>query len=93
MCNVIFAKHHIVPHLVCKHSDQLTDKMSDSNECFDILRDIKPYSFEQLVKRVTNSIKCEELATANAYMDPKQPPVLLTPSPTPQQELDLFVLV
>jgi len=27
---------------------------------------------------------CEELAAASADMDPEQPPVLLTPSPSPQ---------
>ena len=46
--------------------DQLTDKMSDSDERFDIFRDIKPYSFESLAKKVTDSINCEELAAASA---------------------------
>ena len=45
LCDVIFAKHNVVPQLVYKRSDQLTDKMSDSEESFDILRDIKPYNF------------------------------------------------
>jgi len=87
------AKHHVVPQLVYKRSDQLTDKMSDSDESFYIVRDIKPYSFEPLVKKVTDSIICEELAAANAYMDPEQPPLLPTPSPSPQQELDWCVFV
>jgi len=40
--------------------------MSDSNESFDILRDIKPYGFEPLAKKVTDNINCEELAAASA---------------------------
>ena len=67
MCDVIFAKHHVVPQLVYKRSDQLTDKMSDSDESFDILRDFKVYNFEPLAKKVTDSINCEELAAASAY--------------------------
>jgi len=43
-----------------KGFDQLTDKMSDSDESFDILRDIKPYSFESLTKKVIDSSNCEE---------------------------------
>jgi len=39
--------------------------MSDSHESFDILRDIKPYSFEPLAKKVTDSINCEELAAGS----------------------------
>jgi len=65
--------------------------MSDSNKSFNILRDIKPYNFEPLAKKVTDSIKCEELAAASAYMDPEQPPVLLKPSP--EQGLDWCVFV
>jgi len=80
-----------VPQLVYKRSDQLTDKMSDSDESFDILRDI--YSFEPLVEKVTESINCEELAAASAYMDPEQPPVLPTPSSGPQQKLEWCVIV
>ena len=91
MCDIIFAKHHVVPQLVYKRSDQLTDKMSDSDESFDILRDI--YSFEPLVEKVTESINCEELAAASAYMDPEQPPVPPTPGPGPQQEWDWYVFV
>ena len=41
----------MVPQLVYKHSDQLTDKMSDSDESFAILRDIKLYNVEPLAKR------------------------------------------
>jgi len=59
--------------------------MSDPNTSFDILRDIKPYSFEPLVKTVTDSINCEELAAASADVDPQQPPV--PPTPCPQHEL------
>jgi len=51
LCDIIFAKHRLVPQLVYKCSDQLTDKMSDSDGSFDILRDIKPYSFEPHAKR------------------------------------------
>ena len=69
-CYGLFAKHHIVPQLVYKRSDQLTDKMSDFDKGFDILRDIKPYSFEQLAKKFTDSINCQELAAASAYVDP-----------------------
>ena len=76
MCDVIFAKHHVVPQFVYKCLDQLTDRMSDSDECSDILRDIKPYNFEPLAKKVTDSINCEELAAGSAYMDPEQPSIL-----------------
>ena len=65
--------------------------MSGSDESFDILRDIKPYSFEPLVKKVTDSINSNELAAAGAYMDPEQPPV--PPTPAPQQKLDWCVFV
>ena len=58
LCDVIFAKHHVVPQLVYKRSDQLTDKMSDPDEGFDIIRDIKPYSYEPLEKKVTDKINC-----------------------------------
>jgi len=78
-----------VPQLVYKCLDQFTDKMSDSEESFDILRDIKPYSFEPLAKKVTDSINCEELAAACVYVDPEQ----LTPSPSPQHELDWCVFI
>jgi len=47
--------------------DQLTDKMSDSNESFDILRDIKPYSYKPLAKKVTYSINCDELTAASEF--------------------------
>jgi len=69
-------------------ADQLTDKMSDSEEGFDILSDIKPYSFEPLAKTFRDSINCEELAAASAHMNPEQ-------TPSPQQELDwcFFVCV
>jgi len=70
-----------VPQFVYKHSNQLTDNMSDSDESFDILRDIKPYSFEPLAKKVTDSINCEELAAASTYVHPEQPPVPPTPGP------------
>ena len=79
MCDVIITKHHLVPQLIYKLTDQLTDKMSDSDESFDILRYIKPYSFEPLAKKVTNSINCEELAAASAYVYPEQPHVPPTP--------------
>jgi len=52
--------------------------MSYSDESFDIFRDIKPYSFEPLAKKFTDSINCEKLA---AYVDPEQPPVPSTPAP------------
>ena len=69
MCDVIFDKHHVVPQFVYRRSDQLTDKMADSDESFEILRDIKPYSFVPLAKKVTGGINCEKLAAAMAYMD------------------------
>ena len=77
-----------MPQLIYKRFDQvtLTDKVSDSDESFDILRDIKPYSIEPLVKEVTDSINCEDLAAASAYVDSEQPP-------GPQQELDWCVFV
>ena len=68
--------------------------MSDCDKGFDILRDVKPYSFESLVKKITDSINCEELAAASAYMDPEQPPVLSNPSrQVAQQQLDWCVFV
>jgi len=54
LCDVIFAKYHVVPQLVYKRLDQLADKMSDSDKSFDILRDIKPDSFQPLAKKVTD---------------------------------------
>jgi len=57
--------------------------MSDSDVSFEILSDVKPYSVEPLVKKVTKCI----------YLDPEQPTVPLTPSPGPQQELDWSVFV
>jgi len=42
-CDVIFAKQYVVPQLVYDRLDQLADKMSDSDEWFDIFRDIKLY--------------------------------------------------
>jgi len=93
LCDVIFAKHHVVPQLVYKRSDQLIDKMADSDESFDNLRDIKPYNFEPLAKKPTDNINCEELAAATAYVDPEQPPVPPTPGPGPQQQLDWRVFV
>ena len=54
--------------------------MSDSDESFDILRDIKLYSFDQLAKKVMDSINCEELAATSADVDPEQPPVPPTPT-------------
>jgi len=67
--------------------------MSDSNKGFDILRYIKPYSFEPLMKKVTDSINCEELAAASADLDLEQPPLPLTPGSGPQQELDWCIFV
>jgi len=49
--------------------------MSDSDDSFDLLMDIKAYSFESLAKRVTDEINYEELAAASADVDPEQPPV------------------
>jgi len=73
-----------VSQIVYKDSDQLTDKMLDSDESFDIFRDIKPYSFESLAKKVTDSINCEELAAASGYVDPEQSPVQPTRGLGPQ---------
>jgi hypothetical protein len=58
--------------------------MSDSDESFDIFRDIKSYSFESLAKKVTDSINCEELAAASTYVDPDQSPVPPTLDPGSQ---------
>jgi len=49
--------------------------MSEYHDSFDILRDIKSYSFEPLAKKVTDYINCDELAAASAYVDPEQSPV------------------
>ena len=49
--------------------------MSDSDESCDILRNIKPYSFESLAKKITDSIKCEWLAAESADVDLEQSPV------------------
>jgi len=48
--------------------------MSDSDECFDLHRDIKPYNFEPLAKKVTESINCEEITAVSTNVDLKQPP-------------------
>ena len=76
LCDVIFAKHDVVPQLVYKHSEPLVAIISDSDENVYILSDIKPYSFEPQTKKVTDSINCEELASASAYVDTEQPPTL-----------------
>ena len=62
--------------------------MSDSDERFDIIRDIEPYSFEPFARKVTDSINCEELAATSAGAYLEQPPVPQTPGLGPQQELD-----
>ena len=67
--------------------------MSDSDERFDIFRDVNPYNFESLAKKVTDSINCEELAAASAEVHLEQPPVPTTPDPSPQQELDWHVFI
>jgi len=72
---------------------QLTDKTSYSDETFDILRDINPYSFEPLAKKVTDSINCEKLAAASAGVDLEWPPVPPSPCPGQQQELDWCVCI
>ena len=56
--------------------------MPDSDESFDILRDI---NFEPLANTITDSINCEELAASSAYVDLEQPPVPQTPNPDSQQ--------
>jgi len=55
--------------------------MSDSDKSVDILRDIKPYSFEPLAIKVTDGINCKELAAASADVNLKQTPGLPTPVP------------
>jgi len=68
--------------------------LTDYDDGFDIPGDIKPYSFEPLVKNVTDSINCEELAAPSAYVDPEQPPVPPTPSAGPQQSwIGVYFLV
>jgi len=67
--------------------------MSDFDKSFDIFMDIEPYNFEPLAKKVTDSIKCEELAVGSAYVHPEQPHVSLKPGPGRQQELDWCVFV
>ena len=63
--------------------------MSDSDKRFDILRDIKPCSFESLATKFTHSISCQELAAANADVDLEQLSIPgPSPGPSPQQELD-----
>jgi len=64
-------------------------QLTDNN--FELLRDIRPYKFEPLAKKVTDSINYEELAAASADVDPEEPPVPPTPGPNPQQELDWCV--
>jgi len=82
--NFTLSKQHVVPQLVYKRSDQLTEKMSDSDEGFDILRDI---SFEPLVTKLRDSINCKELAAqVHTHKNPEQPS-------GPQQDLDWCVLV
>jgi len=55
---------------VYKRLDQLTDKLSDSDEISDILSYIKSYNIEPLPKKVTDSINCEELAATSASIAP-----------------------
>jgi len=59
---------------VHKCFDQLTDKMSDSDESFDThwYQAIQLWTIREKVK---DSINCEELAAASAYVDPEQPHV------------------
>ena len=45
------------------------------------------------MKKVTDSISCEELTAASAYVDPEKPPIQPTPSPGPQQKLDWCIFV
>jgi len=68
--------------------DRLTYKMSDSDERFEIVRDIKPYNFEPFAKKVRDSIICEEVVASSADVDPGQLPVVPIAGPGPQQELD-----
>ena len=51
VCDVILAKHHLVPQL-CLPVDR--QKVTDSDESFDIFMAIKPYTFEPLAKGVTD---------------------------------------
>jgi len=62
--------------------------MSDSHKGFDLLMDIKPYSFEPLANKVTDSINCEELTVVSADVHLEQPMVPPTNGPGPQ--LNLF---
>jgi len=82
-----------VPQLVYESSDQLTDNISDSDEIFEIIMVIKPYNFEPLAKKVTDSINYQELVAASAYVEPEQPRLPPTPGLSPQQELDWCVFV
>jgi len=67
--------------------------MSQSDEGFDILWDIKPYRFDPLAKKVNDSINCEELAAKSAYMDSEQAPEPPRLSSSPQKVLDWCVFV
>ena len=100
MCTIVARDYRVTSSLtnislchnfVYKRLDQLTDKMSDSDESFDIFKDIKPYNFEPLVKKLTDSINCEELVATSADMHLEQPPML--PTLGPQHELDWCVFV
>jgi len=74
MAKILVSKA-VALHLLWHYTGQLTDKMLDSDVSFDILSDIKPYCFEPVAKKVTDSINYEELAAASLYVDPEQPPV------------------
>ena len=67
--------------------------MSDSDKGFDIFGDVKPYSFEPLAKKVTDSISCEEIAAASAYIEPRAVTCAADTRSCPQQELDWCVIL
>jgi hypothetical protein len=57
--------------------------MSDCDESFELHRDIKPYSFEPLAKKVKS-----DNGTLDIDTEAEQPPVPPTPAPVPgPQEL------
>jgi len=86
MCTTLGRDYRVTSCFVYKRLDQLTDKLSDSDKGFDLLGDIKPYRFEPLAKKVTDSINREELDTGSTDVDPQQPPVPLSAGPTLQQD-------
>jgi hypothetical protein len=63
--------------------------MSDSDESFELHRDMKPYSFEPFAKKIKSNNGTESVNVAGLDIDTEaeQPPVPPTPAPGPQSTI------